>query len=559
MAGSTTDEEGAPTGDEQRRKAVRSVGDGERSHDESELVGQLVLAKLSNLEHHQRKGDRGEHHRTGHRKAKASKRGGTRSRRVHVPLPPPPHGLHQPKPVRAGGEVEEEVGRDALSPPSTALISPPLSPAPAPYASVAVRHVSLAYQVRELSKPYRQGELLVTLARWMEGGLGADEGGDEGRWEGRAISGEESMSSNHSGVDSGDVGSDGEGREEEQAQSIPLPAPVPVEREVQRSYNAVHAEREAAFPSPGRPADGDGVLSPGAASSGGSSVSAPSSPLLKDVPTVTATLRKERGSSSRSRHQHRERERGVRAERGGGRAEEGERKEPRLTVPGELRPLLASPSPSPSPDASPLPSATSPHHRHPASSPSSPAQSPAPCPVPALTSPTKRGSLTSNPSPSTRVVAPPLSRPVRPRQAITAIASDYPLSLLLAEDNPVNQKMMRMFLKKLGYDAELAVNGEEVLERMKARVDRGEAPHDVILMDVNMDGMDGIECTRRLRQQAEGGGARVFIIAQTANAHPESKAKCLDVGMNSFLPKPVILEELARQLKLAKALPRAVR
>ena len=124
-----------------------------------------------------------------------------------------------------------------------------------------------------------------------------------------------------------------------------------------------------------------------------------------------------------------------------------------------------------------------------------------------------------------------------------------------------------MFLKKLGYeDVVIAVSGEEVLAVWSAREEAAvrsgsvsvssssgggqSSVFDVILMDVNMDGMDGIECTRQLRNLVSG--RRVYIIAQTANANTESKHKCIDAGMDSFLPKPVILEELARQLKLAR-------
>ena len=117
-----------------------------------------------------------------------------------------------------------------------------------------------------------------------------------------------------------------------------------------------------------------------------------------------------------------------------------------------------------------------------------------------------------------------------------------------------------MFLKKLGYeDVTIAVSGEEVLavwsglekeQRSAGSGGSGSSAFDVILMDVNMDGMDGIECTKQLRTRATG--KRVFIIAQTANANTESKHKCIDAGMDSFIAKPVILEELARQLKLAR-------
>ena len=100
-----------------------------------------------------------------------------------------------------------------------------------------------------------------------------------------------------------------------------------------------------------------------------------------------------------------------------------------------------------------------------------------------------------------------------------------------------------MFLRKLGYeDVAIAVSGEEVLAVWAAKErDSGggsgsdSGVFDVILMDVNMDGMDGIECTRQLRSRTTG--QRVYIIAQTANANTESKHKCIDAGMDSFLPK----------------------
>lgn len=172
-------------------------------------------------------------------------------------------------------------------------------------------------------------------------------------------------------------------------------------------------------------------------------------------------------------------------------------------------------------------------------------------PSPALS---QSGSAVMSPNAVSHI--PPAARVVKNRQitkrpSIAPIAPSYPLTVLLAEDNPVNSKMMKLFLKKLGYECDVAVSGEEVLalaaERYAANPQK--PVFDVCLMDVNMGEMGGMEASSRLRSLPYG--VRPFIIACTANATMESKEKCLASGMNSFLPKPVILEELAKQLVLS--------
>lgn len=117
--------------------------------------------------------------------------------------------------------------------------------------------------------------------------------------------------------------------------------------------------------------------------------------------------------------------------------------------------------------------------------------------------------------------------------------NDNNLRILLAEDNIVNQKVMYRMLKKLGYRAEVAANGLEVLEAMK------ESPYDVILMDVRMPMMDGLEATRFIRHTWPDCPK---IIALTAYALKGDREKCLEAGMDDYLAKPVKMDDLAAML-----------
>jgi CheY-like chemotaxis protein len=103
----------------------------------------------------------------------------------------------------------------------------------------------------------------------------------------------------------------------------------------------------------------------------------------------------------------------------------------------------------------------------------------------------------------------------------------------------VNQKLALKILSKLGYDAALAVNGLQTLEMA------GHQPYDLILMDVQMPEMDGLEATRLIRQQLQ---IQPIIIAMTANAMSEDKDECLNAGMDDFLSKPVKLEDVVNML-----------
>lgn len=119
------------------------------------------------------------------------------------------------------------------------------------------------------------------------------------------------------------------------------------------------------------------------------------------------------------------------------------------------------------------------------------------------------------------------------------IANHCSISILLAEDNPVNQKVAMSMLRRLGYRADVAANGLDVLQALERQ------HYDVVLMDVQMPEMDGLEATRRIR--ASGIDSR--IIAMTAHALDEDREKCLSVGMDEYISKPIKIEELQEVLE----------
>jgi two-component system, sensor histidine kinase and response regulator len=121
----------------------------------------------------------------------------------------------------------------------------------------------------------------------------------------------------------------------------------------------------------------------------------------------------------------------------------------------------------------------------------------------------------------------------------TDFAKEHPLNILVAEDNLVNQKLTLKILSKLGLQAALAVNGLETIDMA------GQQAYDIILMDVQMPEMDGLEATKIIRQSLE---IQPVIIAMTANAMKEDKDLCLMAGMDDFLSKPVKLEHVVDML-----------
>ena len=118
-----------------------------------------------------------------------------------------------------------------------------------------------------------------------------------------------------------------------------------------------------------------------------------------------------------------------------------------------------------------------------------------------------------------------------------------PLRILLAEDNSVNQQLAMRFLRRMGYEADAVANGLEAVEAVRRRA------YDVILMDVHMPEMDGLEASRSIC--TEHGDNRPHIIAMTANALQGDREQCLAAGMNDYVSKPIRTSELQSALRIA--------
>jgi signal transduction histidine kinase/DNA-binding response OmpR family regulator len=137
----------------------------------------------------------------------------------------------------------------------------------------------------------------------------------------------------------------------------------------------------------------------------------------------------------------------------------------------------------------------------------------------------------------------PTSVPPRP-EIDSHLGERLPLRLLLAEDNVVNQKVALLMLRRLGYRADVVGNGLEVLDALERQ------PYDLILMDVQMPELDGLETTRRICRDWPP-AQRPRIIAMTANAILGDRELCVDAGMDDYISKPVRIEELIRALERA--------
>jgi CheY-like chemotaxis protein len=119
---------------------------------------------------------------------------------------------------------------------------------------------------------------------------------------------------------------------------------------------------------------------------------------------------------------------------------------------------------------------------------------------------------------------------------------------LLAEDNPVNQRVAMTMLGKMGHRVELAKNGREALERWRA------GDFDLILMDVQMPEMTGLQATQQIRRE-EAAGVHVPIVAMTASAMSEDRDRCLAAGMDNFVSKPISYKAVEQAISALRLSP----
>ena len=129
-----------------------------------------------------------------------------------------------------------------------------------------------------------------------------------------------------------------------------------------------------------------------------------------------------------------------------------------------------------------------------------------------------------------------------PLASDVTMADRFPLKILLAEDNVVNQKVAVRLLERLGYRIDVVSNGEEAIAALR------QIPYQVVFMDMQMPEMDGLEATRYICQEWDE-SSRPWIIAMTANAMERDRNKCLDAGMNDYVSKPVRLADLIAALQ----------
>jgi CheY-like chemotaxis protein len=122
------------------------------------------------------------------------------------------------------------------------------------------------------------------------------------------------------------------------------------------------------------------------------------------------------------------------------------------------------------------------------------------------------------------------------------LAAEHPLTILLAEDNPINQLVARRMFERFGYTVDLAMNGYEAVRAVRDKA------YDVVFMDVQMPELNGHQATQLIRDMLPE-GLRPRIVALTANAMEGDRESCLRKGMDDYVSKPIRLADLERVLR----------
>ena len=135
-----------------------------------------------------------------------------------------------------------------------------------------------------------------------------------------------------------------------------------------------------------------------------------------------------------------------------------------------------------------------------------------------------------------------LSPPKRVSAFDDRMAERIPLEILLAEDHPINQKLAEATLQRLGYRPDVVANGLEVLTSLRRQ------PYDLVLMDVQMPELDGVQATEKLREELPP-NRQPYIIAITASTTVQDRQRCMDAGMNDYISKPFRVEELIEAME----------
>lgn len=123
--------------------------------------------------------------------------------------------------------------------------------------------------------------------------------------------------------------------------------------------------------------------------------------------------------------------------------------------------------------------------------------------------------------------------------------ADTDKSIMLVEDNKLNQRLMESSLRRFGFHIDLANNGLEAVEMYQANPGK----YSLIIMDIMMPVMDGLEATRQIRVFEQGKSYRIPIIALTANTFNADRERCLSYGMDDYLAKPLNLDLLAQSFR----------